>query len=73
MRRRLTANDLPKDITANGPEDPVYQTYFGKGSYVEAIGAYEALLHSNKAGVLLRCDDIDGKWVLSVCKMLTPR
>jgi hypothetical protein len=34
--------------------------YFGDGDSVVVLGAYENLMRSNKEGVLLRCDDIDG-------------
>jgi len=49
-------------IITNGPQDPVFQTYFGNQSdaYSRVLGVWESLLTSNKEGVLLRCDDIDG-------------
>jgi hypothetical protein len=28
---------------------------------VTALGAFEGIISANKMGVLLRCDDIDGK------------
>lgn len=43
----------PTDIVANGVEDPIYQMYFGKGSYVTVLGAYEGILRSNK--MVRRC------------------
>lgn len=48
------------DVYRNGPSDPVYQLYFGTGDSVVVLGAYENLMRSNKEGVILRCDDIDG-------------
>lgn len=50
-------------VYRNGPSDPVYQLYFGDGDSVVVLGAYENLMRSNKEGVLLRCDDIDGNCV----------
>ncbi|KAK1922879.1 putative peptidase family-domain-containing protein [Papiliotrema laurentii] len=49
-------------IVAQGPQDPVFQLYFGNetASYATVLGIWDALLHSDKPGVLLRCDDIDG-------------
>lgn len=38
--------------------------YFGEGDPSVVVGGYENLMRNNKAGVLLRCDDIDG----SACK-----
>ncbi|WRT68180.1 uncharacterized protein IL334_005155 [Kwoniella shivajii] len=49
-------------VYTNGPEDPVFQKYFGteKGAYSTVLGVWESFLTSNKEGVLLRCDNIDG-------------
>ncbi|OCF30862.1 hypothetical protein I316_07495 [Kwoniella heveanensis BCC8398] len=49
-------------VATNGPEDPVFQKYFGKEqkSYSTVLGIWESLLTSNKEGVLLRCDNPDG-------------
>lgn len=46
----------------NGPEDPVFTKYFGTDpkAFSAVIGIWEALLTSNKAGVLFRCDNPDG-------------
>ncbi|KAF9467229.1 putative peptidase family-domain-containing protein [Collybia nuda] len=48
-------------VLANGPQDPLYKKYFGKGDYIAVLGALDGILVGNKEGVLLRCDDIDGK------------
>ena len=49
-------------ISNNGASDPIFQLYVGNAteSYAKSLGAWESLLTSNKEGVLLRCDDIDG-------------
>ncbi|WVF72582.1 hypothetical protein IAT40_007399 [Kwoniella sp. CBS 6097] len=49
-------------VAANGPEDPVFQKYFGKEqkSYTTVLGVWESLLTSNKEGVIFRCDNPDG-------------
>jgi hypothetical protein len=49
-------------VATNGPEDPIFQMYFGNQSdaFSRVLGVWESLLTSNKDGVLLRCDDIDG-------------
>lgn len=46
----------------NGPEDPIFTKYFGTDpkAFSAVIGIWEALLTSNKQGVLFRCDNIDG-------------
>jgi len=33
--------------------------YFGNGDWVTVLGAFDALLYSNKEGVVIRCDDPD--------------
>ncbi|WOO83155.1 Major allergen Asp f 2 [Vanrija pseudolonga] len=50
-------------IKHNGPKDDVFKLYFGDKpeAYPTALGVYEALLHSDKAGVVLRCDNPDGR------------
>lgn len=47
-------------LVANGPTDEVYKLYFGDGNWLTAMGAFDGILNSNKEGVLLRCDNIDG-------------
>ncbi|WWC71772.1 uncharacterized protein I206_105731 [Kwoniella pini CBS 10737] len=49
-------------VVTNGPEDPVFQMYFGKEkeAYSTVVGVWDSLLTSNKEGVLLRCDNPDG-------------
>lgn len=49
-------------IGTNGAADPVFRLYFGdrREAYPAALGAYDALLSSNKDGVLFRCDNPDG-------------
>jgi len=49
-------------VATNGPDDSVFQLYFGNHSanYPAVLGAWDGLLIGNKEGVLLRCDDIDG-------------
>lgn len=49
-------------VQTNGAKDPVFGLYFGKEpeAYPAVIGAYQALLSSNKKGVVFRCDDVDG-------------
>lgn len=51
----------------NGPEDPVFTKYFGTDpkAFSAVIGIWEALLTSNKEGVLFRCDNPDGVRLLS--------
>lgn len=46
----------------NGAQDEVFTTYFGTEpeAYPTVLGAYKALLGSNKKGALFRCDDPDG-------------
>lgn len=52
---------MAKEYTyTNGANDSLYELYFGDGPITNVIGAFDAVLKSNKDGVLLRCDDIDG-------------
>ncbi|RDB17278.1 Antigen 1 [Hypsizygus marmoreus] len=53
-------NVARKYVLANGPEDLLYKKYFGDGDYISVLGAFDGILVSNKEGVLLRCDNIDG-------------
>lgn len=48
-------------IVTNGINDTLYEKFFGIGDYVSVVGAIDALITSNKQGMLFRCDDIDGK------------
>lgn len=47
---------------SNGPNDPIFTKYFGTDpkAFSAVIGIWEALLTSNKEGVLFRCDNPDG-------------
>ncbi|WWC90932.1 uncharacterized protein L201_005870 [Kwoniella dendrophila CBS 6074] len=49
-------------VVTNGAQDPVFQKYFGTKpeAFSTVAGVWETLLTSNKEGVLLRCDNIDG-------------
>lgn len=49
-------------VQKNGPNDTVFQTYFGTKpqAYSAVLGIWDSLLYSDKTGVLLRCDNIDG-------------
>jgi hypothetical protein len=53
-------------IHKHGASDPVFQLYFGNKpeAYPSAVGVYDAILNSDKTGVLFRCDDPDkvGYW-----------
>lgn len=62
----------PADTAGKGPQDPLFlkvrnslhrgpltPQYFGNGDWVTVLGAFDALLYSNKQGVILRCDDPD--------------
>ncbi|KAI5816121.1 major allergen Asp F2 [Pyronema omphalodes] len=49
-------------ILENGNTDPSFVKYFGvNASSAAVVGVYDRFLHGNKNGVLIRCDDIDGK------------
>lgn len=51
---------MAKEYTyTNGANDSLYELYFGDGPITNVIGAFDAILKSNKDGVLLRCDDPD--------------
>ena len=60
------ANFAKEYIVTNGPDDPVFQLYFGTdpASYVTAIGSWDSLLSSNKENVIFRCDNPDGNCAL---------
>jgi len=49
-------------IHQHGASDPIFQLYFGTKpeAYPAVVGVYDALLQSNKDGVLFRCDNPDG-------------
>ena len=49
-------------VATNGPEDPIFTQYFGTDpkAFSAVIGIWEALLTSNKNGVIFRCDNPDG-------------
>lgn len=49
-------------IKQNGPDDPIFQMYFGDNdhAYATTLGVYESIMSSDKTGVLFRCDNIDG-------------
>lgn len=49
-------------MVTNGPEDDLFLKWFGKDvDYITVVGAYDALLYSNKINVTFRCDDPDQK------------
>lgn len=43
-----------------GSTSEIYQKYFGNASTGEPIGWYTKIADGDKAGVLFRCDDVDG-------------
>lgn len=49
-------------VQKNGPNDTVFQTYFGTKpqTYSAVLGVWDAILTSDKSGVIFRCDNIDG-------------
>ncbi|WWD20704.1 hypothetical protein CI109_105180 [Kwoniella shandongensis] len=49
-------------IRTNGPTDPVFEKYYGTkpAAFSAALGVWDALLYSNKDGVIFRCDNPDG-------------
>jgi hypothetical protein len=50
-------------LLETGNTSPIFTKYFGaNASSAAVIGVYDRILWANKEGVLLRCDDIDGKW-----------
>jgi hypothetical protein len=48
-------------VAQYGAESPMFQRYFGNGDYTTVLGSLSALIQSNKDGMLLRCDNPDGK------------
>ncbi|KAI5785424.1 major allergen Asp F2 [Pyronema domesticum] len=49
-------------ILENGNSDPTFVKYFGvNASSAAVIGVFDRILYGNKNGVLIRCDDVDGK------------
>lgn len=48
-------------VTANGAQDPIFKLYFGDKpeAFTNVVGVLDSVLHSNKEGVLFRCDDPD--------------
>jgi hypothetical protein len=56
----VLAQHAKDHIMRFGNDSSFYRKYFGDANTAEPAGWYEKVLHSDKAGVLFRCDDIDG-------------
>ncbi|KAF8249160.1 zincin, partial [Wilcoxina mikolae CBS 423.85] len=49
-------------LLETGNSSPIFTKYFGvNASSAAVVGVYDRMLYANKEGILIRCDDIDGK------------
>ncbi|EPQ26154.1 uncharacterized protein PFL1_06362 [Pseudozyma flocculosa PF-1] len=63
---RLLARASVERIHAFGPIDPIFVRYFGaEADPAPVIGYLEEILHGDKSGTVLRCDDPDGNCKLA--------